>query len=144
MSKEILFALLIWVVLVARASADDIDVYLRDVPGGGSPYVHILLDYSPAAFQSLCIYGSTCGVLSADGVCSYDACFTRASYDRLVAIRSPVPGSTITRFDAFVAILDRVFSDPQFSRFHVSLLVSNAGDGGTVLDAYTLRVANMI
>ena len=121
MPKEILFALLIWIVLVARASADDIDVYLRDAPGGGSAYLHILLDYSPAAFQSLCIYGSTCGLLSADGVCSRDVCFTQAVHDRLVAIRSPVPGSTITRFDAFVAILDRIFSDPQFGRIHVSL-----------------------
>ncbi|MEH6570081.1 MAG: hypothetical protein V7709_13465, partial [Halioglobus sp.] len=138
MPKEVLFALLIWIVLVARASADDIDVYLRDAPGGGSPYIHIMLDYSPAAFQSLCIYGSTCGLLSADGDCSHEVCFTQASHDRLVAIRSPVQGSTITRFDVFVAILDGIFSDPQFSRIHVALLVSNASNGGTVLDAYTL------
>lgn len=138
MSKKIVFLLLLWFIPVALISADDIDIYLRDAPGGGSPYVHILLDYSQAAFKPLCIYGSTCGVLNADQVCLVDVCFSQLVHDRLVQIRSPSQGTTITRFDAITVVLDRIFSDPLFGGVHVSLFVSNAGDGGTVLDAYTL------
>jgi type IV pilus assembly protein PilY1 len=138
MREKILWGFLVWIMPVALISADDIDVYLRDAPNGGAPYVHILLDYSEAAFKPLCIYGSTCGVLTAENICAVDVCFSQSAHDRLVAIRSPSQGTTITRFDALVVVLDRLFSAPQFAGIHVSLLVSNAGNGGTVLDAYTL------
>ncbi|MEH6593002.1 MAG: hypothetical protein V7746_22220, partial [Halioglobus sp.] len=115
--------------IVSKASADDIDIYTAGSATGGAPYVHLMLDYRPSVFSSLCTYGSSCNVVATDGSCSSGICFSQDTYNRL-------PSGTVTRFDAFVAVLSTVFSNSLFETIHMALLVSNKNNGGTLLEGY--------
>ena len=115
---------------VAKASADDIDIYLSGPAAGGSGYVSLMLDYRPSVFSSLCTIGSTCNSVDANGDCPSGVCFSADTFLDLPA------SGTVTRFDAFRLVLGTVFDNSLFDDIYMSLMVSNYVNGGTILEGY--------
>ena len=125
--------------------ADDIEIYLGGSSSKGAAYVHLMLDYRPSVFSSLCKYDTTCG--QPDPItdeCTASVCFSTEAYANL-GTRST--GDTITRFDAFVAVMATILANPLFEEIYMSLVVSNFDNGGTILEGYKLLktdAANLI
>lgn len=111
--------------LTMKAAADDIEIYLGGAATGGEPYVHLMLDYRPSVFSTLCTYGTDClpPFMSAE------------AYANLGAHAS---GDKITRFDVFVAVMATIFDNPLFEGINMALVISNFDNGGTILEGYKL------
>lgn len=123
----------ILVFIVASSNADDIDIYLNASPTGGEPYVHLMLDYRPSVFSSLCKYGTSCGVTPADGSACPGICFSQDSYDNL---KVRPAGDDVTRFEAFIAVMETIFTNPLFGGINMALVSSNFDHGGVILEGY--------
>ncbi len=111
--------------LAVQVSADDIEIYLGNETSEAVPYVHLLLDYRPASFRTLCNYGpaNTCA----------PPFMSPGAYDHL---EGHVEGDTVSRFEVFVAVLETLLENPLYEHVRLSLAVSNFSDGGTILAGY--------
>ncbi len=57
--KKILYLLFVVFCLHGtESSADDIDIVVNGTDPQGLPYLHVVLDASPTAFNMLCTYGA--------------------------------------------------------------------------------------
>lgn len=118
------------------ALADDLDVYLQNAPVSSPPYLHLMLDYSSSASDHLCTYGVSCKIVRADGTCPVGVCFSSKSHSQLMAPLSPAKGDSISKWDALMAIYSTALMDREFVDMSVSILVSNSGSGGNLLQGY--------
>ena len=115
--KQIKLALAATLVLATELPrADDIDVYLNPATAGGAPYIHLVLDYRPEVFNTLCTYDTSC----------LPPFMSQQAYDALGRRSS---GEAISRYDALVAVLDSLFTSPQYQDIYLSLGVSNLDTG---------------
>lgn len=110
----------------ANSAADDIDILVRDVASSGGPYMHVVLDSSATAFQTLCTYGDK-------GSCA-PPFMTVGSYGHLRGGHRD--GDEISRFEVFSAVLTQLFQRSEFASLNVSLLISDKDDGAKVLSTY--------
>ncbi len=108
-----------------KAAADDIEIYLGGAASAGKPYVHLMLDYRPSVFSTLCTYGSDCK----------PPFMSPEAYDNLGTHDS---GDKITRFDVFVAVMATIFDNDAFGGINMALVISNFDNGGTILEGYKL------
>ncbi len=109
------------------AVGDDIEIYLNGASGGGSPYVHLMLDYRPGLFDALCTYGE-------GGSCS-PPFMSQSAYDNL----DPgvyADGDSVSSYSALNAVLSSVLSNPLFDDIYMSLVLPNKKNGGTILEGY--------
>ena len=88
--------------------------------------MHVVLDSSATAFQTLCTYGSK-------GSCA-PPFMTVETYKHLRPGHGE--GDEVTRFEVFSAVLSHLFQSVEFSPLSVSLLVSDKHDGARVLSTY--------
>ncbi|MFT5709770.1 MAG: type IV pilus assembly protein PilY1 [Halioglobus sp.] len=121
-----LYLFLIACVCGGNSSADDIDILVRDVTPNSAPYMHVVLDSSATAFQTLCTYG-------VNGSCA-PPFMTAETYKYLrVGHRE---GDEVSRFEVFSAVLSQLFQRSEFSSLSVSLLISDKDYGARVLSTY--------
>ena len=87
--------------IAAPAPADDIEAYLGAGTSGAVPYIHLILDYRPSMFTTVCRYGPT------------DSCappfMSREAYDHLEVTHTA--GDAVSRFEVFVAVLETLLED---------------------------------
>jgi type IV pilus assembly protein PilY1 len=131
---------LVWATLFSAipycAFADDLDVYLQNTPMSSPPYLHVLLDYRASGSDHLCTYGVSCKIVQADGTCPVGVCFSPRSHSQLLAPLSPAKGDSISKWDSLMAIYSAALIDREFADLSVAVLVSNSGNGGTLLQGY--------
>lgn len=120
------YAFLIAAVSSTSSSADDIDMFVRELAPNGAPYMHVVLDSSATAFQTLCTYGNK-------GSCA-PPFMTEGSYKYLRAAHRD--GDDVSRFEVFSAVLSHLFQRSAFASLNVSLLVSDKNEGARVLSTY--------
>ena len=126
MKKQIrlLFAGLVF--FCSYASTDDIEILIGDTNPQGSPYIHVVLDASSTAFDTLCSYG-------ASGSCM-PPFMTEAAYQQLRPGHSE--GAAVSQLEVFSAVLSTLFENPEFGLLNVSLLVSGGENEGRILSVY--------
>ena len=81
----------------AQLSADDIEIYLNGDSASGTPYLHLMLDYRPSVFNTLCTYGSSCA----------PPFMTKDAYDNLTD-QGFSDGDKVSTFAGFVAVIQTV------------------------------------
>ncbi len=118
--------LIVLVMCTGHTVADDIEMVVHDAGPLGLPYIHVVLDTSSTAFDTLCTYGPV-------GSCAAPF-MTDDAYKNLGLTHSA--GDAISRFSVFSAVLATIFNRPDFSQVYVSLLSSDGGEGGRLLAPY--------
>ncbi len=126
--KKIL-GILLAVVSIGQSTtyADDIDIYVNATAVGSEPYVMLTLDWRPSIFNVLCTYGAG------------NSCETAMSAETYANLDSShSSGDKISTFEAFVAVLETILSNPSYDPIYMGLMISNKDDGGTILEGYKL------
>jgi len=119
----------------APSSADDIEVYLNGDAASGAPYLHLMLDYRPSVFNTLCTYSEVAGSTNKVSSCA-PPFMSETAFANLTA-KGYTEGQKVSTFAGFIAVMESVITNPLYDPIRLAIIAPNINDGGTILKGYT-------